>query len=40
MDDVTVLIRYSDDAIGLTGWGMLFLWLFVMGIFSIGRSDK
>lgn len=30
MNDVDVLIRFSDSAIGITGWGWFWLILFLM----------
>lgn len=38
MDDVIVLIRFSDSAIGITGWGYFWLFFLCTAIMTSGRK--
>lgn len=40
MEDVFVLIRWTDNALGVTGWGWFWLCMFFIAIMSIGDRKK
>lgn len=38
MEDVMILVRFSDSAIGVTGWGYFWLWFLCIAIGFSGRG--
>lgn len=38
LSDTLIIVRFDDGAVGLTGWGVFFLVMLIVGLFSIGAN--
>ncbi len=38
MDDVMILVRFSNDAVGITGWGLFWFLLVLFAVASNGSK--